>query len=67
MKLYDVPRDTKIKIIDKGNISTPISSKPIKQGDILTFSHIDGMYSYCMDKNDNVVHIGASTEIEIVK
>lgn len=32
-------------------------------GDVLFFDHIDGMYSYCLDMNDKVVHIQAWAEV----
>lgn len=56
MKLYEVPRKSWIKVIP--------------EGPILFFDHIDGMYSYCLDKYENktgrVVHIAAWTEVEII-
>lgn len=51
MKLYNVPRKSYVKTED---------------GEILFFDHIDGMYSYCLDKDKNVVHLAAWTEVEIV-
>ena len=30
---------------------------------VLFFSHIDGMYSFCKDLQDNVVHLAAWTEV----
>ena len=50
MKLYDVPRNTRIKIEDQE----------------LLFHRIDGMYSYCTDSNGNVRHIAAWTEVEVL-
>jgi len=52
MKLYDVPRNSKIRIDEHW---------------ILHFHHVDGMYSYCTDKDDNVVHLAAWTEVEVIK
>jgi len=66
MELYKVPKNSKIKIIDK-DVKNPPASLPQKAGDVLNFSHIDGMYSYCTDKDDNVVHIAAWTDVEVVK
>jgi hypothetical protein len=51
MKLYNVPRNTKIKLSD---------------GIVLLFHHIDGMYSVCTDDNGDIFHISASEEVEIV-
>lgn len=51
MKLYDVPRNTRIKVKDLE----------------LNFHHIDGMYSYCETDDKEVVHLAAWTEVEIVE
>ena len=50
MKLYDVPRNTRIVLEDETE---------------LNFSHIDGMYSFCTDDAGNVVHLAAWTEVSI--
>lgn len=50
MKLYEVPRRSRIKLQD---------------GKELDFHHIDGMYSYCTDEG-KPVHIAAWTDVEIV-
>lgn len=55
MKLYDVPRNTRIVVTD---------------GDdkyFYHFHHIDGAYSYCKDDDGNVVHLAAWTEVEIAE
>lgn len=51
MKLYNVPRNTKVKLGD---------------GVVLLFHHIDGMFSVCTDENGDIYHISASEEVEIV-
>ncbi len=51
MKLYDVPRNSRIKI----------------EGQELNFRSIDGMYSYCTTDSDEVVHLAAWTEVELIK
>jgi hypothetical protein len=53
MKLYDVPRNTTVRVVDTGLV--------------LDFVSIDGMYSKCYDKDNNIVHPAAWTEVEIVK
>jgi hypothetical protein len=50
MKLYDVPRNTKIQL----------------DGEEYNFVHIDGAYSYCIDSQGNIVHLAAWTEVEPV-
>ena len=55
MKLYDVPRNSRVVIVE---------------GDVkyyLNFHHVDGMYSYCVDDDGNVVHPAAWTEVELVE
>ena len=54
MKLYAVPRNTRIKIVGEST------------GEEFLFHHIDGMYSYCTNEIGEVVHISASTEVKIV-
>ena len=50
MKLFEVPRNTRIRLNNHE----------------LDFHHIDGMYSYCVDDAGNVIHLPANTEVEIV-
>lgn len=57
MKLYDVPRNSRIRLLGD-TLSSDME---------LNFHHIDGMYSYCTDDDGNVMHLAAWTEIEIVK
>jgi hypothetical protein len=66
MELYNVPRNSKIRVID-GKIQTPIASTPINEDEILEFSHVDGMYSYCKNNKGEIVHLAAWTEVEIVE
>ncbi len=63
MKLYEVPRNSKIVVMD--NIKTPPASIPIEEGDIFQFHRIDGMYSYCKNENGDVVHLVAWAEVEV--
>jgi hypothetical protein len=64
MKLYDVPRNSKVRVIENTNV--PPGAPPILSQDIISFGHIDGMYSYCNDVYGNVVHLEAWAEVEIV-
>jgi hypothetical protein len=50
LKLYEVPRNTRIKVGETE----------------LNFKQIDGMYSYSTDDDGNVVHLPAWTEVEII-
>lgn len=62
MKLYDVPRNTVVRLV--GDETPPPGGLPAKPGQLIDFHHIDGMYSFCHDHNGNVVHIKAWTEVE---
>ena len=64
MKLYNVPDGSTIKVT--GEIATPPAAPEIKEGQILYFHHIDGMYSYCYDLDGNIVHLVAWAEVEIL-
>lgn len=50
MKLYEVPINSTIVL---------------KEGVVLKFHHVDGMYSYCTDEHGNVCHIGATEEVTV--
>lgn len=65
MKLYDVPRESYIRVLE--DVYTPPGSPKIKAGDVIFFDHIDGMYSFCMDKDKKyVLHLAAFSEVELV-
>lgn len=51
-KLYEVPRNTWVKT---------------EEGLTVFFGHIDGMYSYCTDKDKQVIHLAAWTEVKIIE
>lgn len=65
MELYNVPRNSKIRIVGTPE-NPPPAHRQFKEGEILNFHHIDGMYSYCTDKDGHVVHLTAWQEVEIV-
>ena len=65
MKLYEVPKGSHVQLLETPTIP-PVHTE-LRKDDILYFDHIDGMYSYCLDKNKQVVHLAAWTEVEIVK
>lgn len=49
-ELYQVPNKTYVKLEDVPN-------------EVLFFDHIDGMYSYCKDLADNVVHLFVGAKV----
>lgn len=65
MKLYNVPRNSKIRVV--GDIKVPPSAQNIEEQEVLNFSHVDGMYSYCTNSDNEVVHLAAWAEVEIVE
>ena len=64
MELYKIANKTWVKVL--GEVQTPPGSRDIAIGDILFFDHIDGMYSYCTDKEDNVLHLASWADVEPV-
>ena len=65
MELYKVPNNTKIRVISEAR--TPPSCPDSEKGEILDFHHIDGMYSFCKDKDGNTVNLVSWAEVEIVE
>jgi hypothetical protein len=55
MKLYDVPKNTRIRLTHEGEVYEYL------------FHRLDGMYSYCTDDDGNVLHLAAWTEVEIAE
>jgi hypothetical protein len=64
MKLYEVPRNSKIRVLD--DIATPPCSTDISEQEVLIFNKIDGMYSHCHNSKGDVVHLAAWSEVEII-
>ena len=65
MKLFDVPSNSKIAVVN--DIKIPPGAPEIKEKEVLTFLHIDGMYSLCKKANGEFCHLVAWAEVEIVK
>jgi hypothetical protein len=65
MKLYNVPRGSKIRVV--GDVKSPPAAPIIEEQEVLNFSHVDGMYSYCTNSDNEVVHLAAWAEVEIVE
>lgn len=51
MKLYDIPRRSKI-LVDVSDGSS-----------FVIFDHIDGMYSYCETEKGGILHLKATTPL----
>jgi len=63
MKLYNVLRNSWVRPIE--DAIAPPDARPVEKGEWVLFHHIDGMYSYCHDKDGNVVHLPAWQEVEV--
>ncbi len=59
MKLYEIPRNSKILLSIGGE------GRETKD-EMCMFGHIDGMYSYITTPEGHVVHLGASCEVKLV-
>lgn len=66
MKLYEVPRDRQKRVRMLAVPTLPHASPPIAEGEVLTFGHVDGMYSFCTNDKGQIVHPAAWTEVEVV-
>ena len=64
MKLYDVPRNTSVRVMEDVNV--PIGAPVIKKGDVIRFHRLDGMYSHCHNDKGEEVYLAAYAEVEIV-
>ena len=62
-KLHEIPKGSKIK-------AECFNDKDVLMGDMITFHHLDGMFSYCtvdgVEGEHNVVHLNASTSLKKV-
>ncbi len=64
MILLNAPKGSKIKIVSETKL--PPGSKEIDVKETFIFDHVDGMYSYCINNKNEIVHLSAFTEVEIV-
>ena len=63
-ELYKIPNGSRVCVVD--DIQVPPTSPEIKKGDEIYFSHIDGMYSLCFDKDKNPIHLAAWSLVEVI-
>lgn len=64
MKLYEVPPNSKIRVIEPS--IRAFASPDINKGDILFFKHMDGLLGLCVDENGAKLYPSALTEVEII-
>ena len=68
MYLYEIPRDSKLKLSLKVKAKKVKGKKPTYKIENCTFHHIDGMYSYITrDSDDAPLHLSAVTPMRKVK
>jgi uncharacterized FAD-dependent dehydrogenase len=65
MKLYEVERETWVRVLEEAGV--PMEALEIGAGDKVLFHHIDGMYSFCHNEDGRIVHLSASTEVEVIE
>lgn len=70
MKLYEVPqrKGVKVRLLPDEQDTTlhPPAHRDFSDDEVITFSHIDGMYSLCWDASGKPVHLAAWAEVEII-
>jgi hypothetical protein len=80
-KLYDIPRNSYVRVLaqqsevfenETEDVKTPVSSAEVGEGELIYFSHVDGMYSLCQKINEETLehgetcHMAAWTEVEVI-
>jgi hypothetical protein len=65
MKLYDLKRGDKFKIIDEETRVPPSSLEANKEA-TYTYTHVDGMYAPCEGTDGERYYFAAWTEVEKV-
>lgn len=66
MKLYECKKGDRF-MLNEDHVPVPPAHRPLDETEVLTFDHIDGMYSYCKDHTGAIVHPAAWTEVVVVK
>ncbi len=65
MKLYELERGTKFKIVSDYQTTVPIGALEVNNATVYRLHNIDGMSSYCTSEDGTVYHIPANEEIEV--
>lgn len=65
MKLYECPNNRKVRVLVEDKV--PPGALQVGVHEVIDFKHIDGMYSYCINKDGQLVHLAAWTEVELVE
>ncbi len=63
MELFRAP--TKCWVVPINDIKTPIASPDIQEDKAIWFDYIDGIYSNCINKDGELVHLVAWAEVYV--
>ena len=66
MKLYNVPRNSRVRVMDEDS-KVPPGAPELPKGMEVNFHHVHGLYSYCTTDDGDVVHLAAWEEVKVVK
>ena len=64
MKLYDLKRGDKFKLVDDDVRIPPSAPMPMENDTTYTYSHVDGMYAPVQGSDDERYYFAAWTEVE---
>lgn len=64
IQLHKVPNGSKVQV--RSESKCPPDHRDFIPGEIITFHHIDGMFSKCTDSSGKTVHLVAWAEVDIV-
>ena len=67
MKLYECDPKSYVRIVSKEAPHGPPAGIEPQKDEVYLFYHVDGLYSYCRDSKNRVVHLPAYAEVEIVE
>lgn len=68
MKIYEVPKNSKIRIIEPVTVDNPYKQKYVvpEQGEELVFKKLDGMYSICYNSTGDLIRLAAWNNVEVL-
>ena len=61
MKLFDCKRNS--WVVPIAETAAPPGARAVQEGELIKFHHLDGMYSYCRDKQGNPCHLPGWQEV----
>jgi hypothetical protein len=64
MKLHQLPPGSVFRVAT--DLRVPPGAPALSVDQMYRLGNVDGMYSYCFDKDGGIVHVGAGAEVELV-